>query len=107
MFSRVEIVSTGSHVAANLLYFRQGSRRTVIKKEQASGTGRVVHLLKPLLRLLQHLGRRIGPLGGVYYPNHTVAEGARLQEGEVNRLHCAYFHIALLFEPRPQPLVKL
>src|SRR3979409_1326690 len=110
MFSCVEIVSASSYVAAYSLYFfdRSHGWRYVINKQQASSTSASVQLLKPMLYSLEYLG------WGVRYvccicdrDNIGKVEGAMLEEGEVERRHCAYFGIFLLSESRAEPCVKL
>jgi hypothetical protein len=58
MASSVEIVSTGSHVAAYLLYFlnRRYWGCAVIHKKQAGSTSVSMQLLQPLLYALKYLG---------------------------------------------------
>jgi len=63
----VEIVRTGSHVAAYVLYClnRRHGWGAVIDKKQAARTRVAVQLVKPLLYPLGYLGGGIRDVGGI------------------------------------------
>jgi hypothetical protein len=106
----VEIMSTGNHVTAYLLYFLNPRHGWCygIHKKQASSPSIAMQLLKPLLDPLEYLGWGIGDVSGIDdRDNIGKVESAMFEEGEVKRLHRAYFGIGLVSESPVQPWIKL